>query len=99
MIFSSRRASGQSALVPELFNSWTTFLDRHSLSTLLPFIMLGHSHTLSVVLVVALQSLGASAQACDTYVVPSISGGFTQRTFIDFSTVSPSSNSAASLLL
>jgi hypothetical protein len=40
---------------------------------------------------------GAFAQACNTYVVSSMSGGFTQKTFIDFSSVSPG-GSAASLL-
>ena len=64
--------------------------------------MLRHSQAFSVALGVvvghALQSLGVPTQACNTYVVPSISGGFTQRTFIDFSTVTPSSGSAASLL-
>jgi hypothetical protein len=39
---------------------------------------------------------GASAQTCDTYVVSSMAGGFTQKAFIDFSGVSP--GSAASLL-
>ena len=40
---------------------------------------------------------GVSAQACDTYVISSIPGGFTKKSFIDFSSVRPSS-SAASLL-
>ncbi|KAG5643179.1 hypothetical protein DXG03_001383 [Asterophora parasitica] len=51
----------------------------------------------SAVLLLALQVVGAYAQTCNTYVVPSITGGFTQRQFIDFSKVSPGGN-VASLL-
>ena len=66
--------------------------------------MLGRSGTtvisaLGVVMWHAAQYLGVSAQTCNTYVLSSTSGGFTKRTFIDFSGVTSSpGGSAASLL-
>jgi hypothetical protein len=61
--------------------------------------MLGSSTTivisaLGVVVWHAVPFPGVSAQSCDTYVVSSIPGGFTQKTYIDFSSVSPDSNAA-----
>lgn len=52
---------------------------------------------LSGTLLLAIQASIAVAQTCNTYVVPSIAGGFTQRTFIDFSGVQPGGNAASML--